>query len=185
MRRAAGPAAILLAILAASWLLVIVQTSTAPAFPLFGVGPNLLLAALCCWAIERGPLETALAAAVSGILMGLLSFQGMAESVAALAPIALAAIWWSEARPRHGAAAGWPAAAALAAVASALHFTAHAVAVELETTGVNWIEAVRDVMLPGAAADALIALALYWPLRWSLRIARPLGQAAGPPAVLP
>lgn len=185
MRRAAGPALIVPAILAASWLLVIVQTSTAPAFPLFGVGPNILLAALCCWAIERGPLETALAAAVSGILMGLLSFQGMAESVAALAPIALAAIWWSGARPRHGAAIGWPAAAVLAAAASALHFTAHAVAVELETTGVNWIEAVRDVMLPGAAADALIALALYWPLRWSRRIARPLGEGADRTAALP
>ena len=157
-------------LIAVCWLLVIVQTSFAPAFPLFGVGPNLLLAVLCCWAIERGPGEAAAAVAVSGVLMGLLAFQGMAESVAALALVAFAALWWQRARPNDGIIAGWPAALALTAAASVPHFAVLAVAVELETTGVNWLEAVRDVMLPGVAANILVAVVAYWPARWSRRI---------------
>ena len=177
-------AASLAVLIAVCWLLVIAQTSFAPAFPLFGVGPNLLLAVLCCWAIERGPGEAAVAAAVSGILMGLLAFQGMAESVAALAPVAFAALWWSQVRPNDGATAGWPASLALVAVASMLHFVALAVAVELETTGVNWLEAVRDVMLPSVAANSLIAVFAYWPARWSRRI-RFGGDRRDRAAVLP
>jgi len=164
----------LAAIAAVCWLLVIVQTSAAPAFPLLGVGPNLLLAVLCCWAVERPPGDAVFAVAVSGVLMGLLAFQGMTESVAAFAPIALAAVWTERSRLPDRAVLRWPVVIALAAAASFLHFIVLAVAVELETSGVNWIEAMRDVMLPGLAANAIVAAVVYWPARWTRAVlARP------------
>ena len=137
--------------------LVLFQTSIAPLFEIFGVGPNLLLVSLCCLAILRDPQETMIAAPLAGLGMGLLAFQGIAESVAALAPIGFAALLWRGDPDRPH----WLAALLLTAAASALHFVVLAVAVELGTTGVNWIEAVRDVMLPGVAVNLLLTLPVY------------------------
>lgn len=168
-----NPALRLAAVAAVCWLLVIIQTSAAPAFPVLGVGPNLLLAVLCCWTVERSPGDAVFAVAVSGVLMGLLAFQGMAESVAAFAPIALAAAWLDRDRLPRRAVLRWPLAVALAAAASPLHFLVLAVAVEFETSGVNWIEAARDVMLPGAAVNAIAAALIYWPARWTRGVLAP------------
>ena len=142
--------------------LVLLQTSIMPLFEVLGVGPNLLLVALCCLAILRDPEEVMVAAPLAGIGMGLLAFQGVAESVAALAPIGFAAMFW-RGDEQHGPR--WLAALLLTAIASALHFVALAVAVELSTTGVNWLEAVRDVMLPSVAVNLIVAIPVYFVCR--------------------
>ena len=145
-------------ILAAVMLtLVLFQTSVAPLFEVFNVGPNLLLVSLCCLAILRDPRETMIAAPLAGLGMGLLAFQGAAESVAALAPIGAAAMFWRGDPNRPAILA----ALLLTALATALHFVVLAVAVELTTTGVNWLEAARDVMLPGMAVNVLLAIPVY------------------------
>ena len=64
--------------------LVLLQTSSIPAFELFGVAPNVLLVMLCCWAVVRDQEEAMLLVPLAGIFIGLLSFQGTAVSVAAL-----------------------------------------------------------------------------------------------------
>ncbi len=138
-------------------LLVLFQTSIAPVFDVFGVGPNLLLVVLCCIALLRDPEEIVVAAPLAGVGMGLLAFQGLAVSVAALAPIAFAAMLWSgqHSLPR------WLAVLLLIAFASVAHFGALAVAVEIETTGVNWVEAVRDVMLPSIVTNVVLGIPVY------------------------
>ena len=138
-------------------LLVLFQTSIAPVFDVFGVGPNLLLVVLCCIALLRDPEEVVLAAPLAGVGMGLLAFQGLAVSVAALAPIAFAAMLWSgqHSLPR------WLAVLLLIAFGSVAHFGALAVAVEIETTGVNWVEAVRDVMLPSIVTNVVLGIPVY------------------------
>lgn len=137
--------------------LVLFQTSVAPLFEVFGVGPNLLLVSLCCLAILRDPREALVCAPLAGLGMGLLAFQGVAESVAALAPIGGAAMFWRGGPNRPA----FLAALLLTALATALHFAVLAVAVELTTSGVNWLEAVRDVMLPGMAVNVLLAIPVY------------------------
>ena len=138
-------------------LLVLFQTSIAPVFEVFGVGLNLLLVVLCCIALLRDPEEVVVAAPLAGVGMGLLAFQGLAVSVAALAPIAFAAMLWSgqHSLPR------WLAVLLLIGFASVAHFAALAVAVEIETTGVNWIEAVRDVMLPSIVTNVVLGIPVY------------------------
>lgn len=142
-------------------MLVLFQTSISPAFDVFGVAPNLLLVMLCCLAVLRHPGEVLAAVALAGISTGLLAFQGMAESVAALAPIAFAAMWWSSVGRRPS----WLAALLLIAGASLAHFAALAVAVEIETTGVNWVEAMRDLALPSVLTNVLLGLPVYVAVR--------------------
>ena len=88
-------------------------------------------------------------------------FDAYLLSEALFVPLLVAALGCAALAAARPTAARFAAGAACAALA---------VAVELETTGVNWLEAVRDVMLPSVAANSLIAVFAYWPARWSRRI---------------
>lgn len=148
--------------------LVMFQTSAAPSFSIFGAAPQVVLVVLCCWAVVRPPSETLVMIPIAGIGLGLLAYQGMAESVAALAPIGFAALTWNlyrESRRSMPLALEWSAAIALIAAASVLHFTAHAIAVELSTSGVNWLAALRTVMLGGLLGNMLVGAVVFWFVR--------------------
>ncbi len=155
-------------LLAGLFVLVVFQTSAAPSFSIFGSGPQIVLIVLCCWATVRPPIETLVMIPLAGIGLGLLAFQGMAESVAALAPIGVAALtWrhWRESRRFTPIALEWAATIVLIVIASILHFGAHAVAVELSTTGVNWLAALRTVMLGGLLGNMLLGAVVFWFVR--------------------
>ena len=159
--------------------LVVFQTSAGPSFPIFGVGPQVVLVVLCCWAMVRPPVETLVLIPLAGIGLGLLAFQGMAESVAALAPIGFAALTRQLRRDSDAdlpLALEWAATIVLIGIASILHFTAHAIAVELTTTGVNWLAALRTVMLGGLLGNMILGAIVYWLVRI------PTSGAASPPA---
>lgn len=150
------------------FVLVVFQTSAGPSFPIFGVGPQVVLIVLCCWAMVRPPVETLVMIPLAGIGLGLLAFQGMAESVAALAPIGLAALsWnaWKESRGFTPLPLEWAVTIVLIGAASVLHFTAHAISVELATSGVNWLAALRTVMLGGVIGNMIIGAVVYWLVR--------------------
>ena len=53
----------------------------------------------------------------------------------------------------------------LIGAASILHFTAHAIAVELTTTGVNWLAALRTIMLGGVLGNMMLGAVVYWFVR--------------------
>lgn len=155
-------------LLSGLFVLVVFQTSASSSFPILGVGPQVVLIVLCCWALVRPPLETLVAIPLAGVGLGLLAFQGMPESVAALAPIGIAALTWDAWRRERGRiplAVEWAACVGLICVASVLHFTAHAVAVELSTTGVNWIAALRTVLVGGLVGNAIVGAVVYWIVR--------------------
>jgi hypothetical protein len=157
-----------LLLLGGLFVLVVFQTSAGPSFVIFGVGPQVVLTVLCCWAIVRPPVETLVLLPLAGIGMGLLAFQGMAESVAALAPIGLAALtWhaWKESRSYTPVPLEWAATIVLIGAATILHFTAHAIAVELTTTGVNWLAALRTVLLGGLLGNLVLGAIVYWLVR--------------------
>jgi len=159
--------------------LVVFQTSAGPSFPIFGVGPQVVLVVLCCWAMVRPPVETLVMIPLAGIGLGLLAFQGMAESVAALAPIGFAALTRQLWHDSHGAsplALEWAATIVLIAIASILHFIVHAITVELTTAGVNWLAALRTVMLGGLLGNMILGAVVYWLVRI------PTSRPASPPA---
>ena len=158
------------------FVLVVFQTSASPSFPIFGVGPQVVLVVLCCWAMVRPPVETLVLVPLAGIGLGLLAFQGMPESVAALAPIGFAALSRQLRREALGPsplALEWAATIVLVGIASILHFTAHAIAVELTTTGVNWLAALRTVMLGGMLGNMILGAVVYWFVRIPTSVAGP------------
>ena len=157
-----------LLLLSGLFVLVVFQTSASPSFAIFGVGPQVVLIVLCCWAMVRPPIETLILIPLAGIGSGLLAFQGMAESVAALAPIGLAALSWRARKESRGSAPlslEWAMTIALVGVASILHFTAHAISVELSTAGVNWLAALQTVMLGGVLGNMIVGAVVYWLVR--------------------
>ena len=169
-----------LVLLGGLFVLVIFQTSTAPAFPIFGVGPHLLLVVLCCWAIVREPREVLILTPLAGLGMGLLAYQGLAVSVAALTPIGLAGLWWWGRSDSTGRSLQfqaeptawlweWMVTIGVIAVCSAAHFTAHAIAVELTTTSVDWVEAVRTVLVGAVLGNMLLGAVVYWIVRLPTR----------------
>ncbi len=141
--------------------LVLLQVSAIPAFALFGVAPNLLLVVLACWVVVRGPSEAMILVPVAGLGIGLLTFQGMAESVAAFVPIVVVAALRTGQPPRGEYV--W--AMALVIIATVLHFTTIAAAIEVEGSTIDWFAAVTDVLVPSLITNLIIALVVYWLIR--------------------
>lgn len=142
--------------------LTLLQTSAIPAFELLGVAPNLLLVTLCCWAVVRDPREALLMAPLAGIWIGLLSNQGMAESVAAFVPLVVVASLRGPVIPPPNEYA-W--ALAVIIVATLLHFLAVAAALQLEGASIDWVAAVTDVAVPSVLTNVFIGAVVYWLVR--------------------
>ena len=153
--------------------LVLFQTSSADTFAFFRTAPHLLLVVLCCWATIREPEETLFLVPVCGVGVGLLGYQGLTESVAALAPIGLVAIWWSSRRAPVRPLWDWLATLAVVFAATLFHFAVSALAVELSAGGVGWISALRDVLLRELLVNLIIAAPVFWLVRLPTR---PRGQ---------
>ncbi len=154
--------------------LVLLQTSAVPAFELLGVAPNVVLVVLCCWVVVRGQSEAMVLVPLAGITIGLLSFQGMGESVAAFMPIVLLATLRRAMEPRSEYV--WT--LAIVIVATALHFVALAVAIEVEGSSIDWLAAATDVLVPSVLVNLLLALLVYWLVR--LPTPRPMPHVIQP-----
>ena len=149
--------------------LTLLQTSVVPAFQLLGVGSNLLLVVMCCWVVVRGAEEGMALVPLAGLMLGLLSFQGLATSVAALLPIiVLAAL-----RPHLGVRTTFGWALAVVVAATLAHFIIIALVLALGGNNINWLSAVLDVLLPSVLVNLIIAIPVYW-LIW-LPSPRPRG----------
>lgn len=141
--------------------LTLLQTSAIPAFELLGVAPNLLLVTLCCWAVVRDRREALVMVPLAGIWFGLLSNQGMAESVAALVPLVVVASLRVRIRPPSEYA--W--ALAVIIVATLLHFLAVVVTLQLEGASIDWVAAITDVAVPSVMTNLFLGAIVYWLVR--------------------
>ena len=150
--------------------LTLLQTAAVPAFQVLGVGSNLLLVVLCCWVIVRETEEGMVLVPLAGLLVGLLSLQELATSVAAFLPIiAIAAL-----RPhlRVHSTFGW--ALVVVVAATLAHFIIIALALELDGSNINWTSAILDVLLPTVLVNFVVTIPVYWLIWWSLPRPRPL-----------
>ena len=141
--------------------LTLLQTSAVPAFELLGVAPNLLLVTLCCWAVVRDREEALLLVPLAGIWVGLLSHQGMAESVAAYVPLIVVAGLRDQIRPPSEYA--WTLAVII--VATALHFFAVALALQIDRASLDWVVALTDVAVPSVLTNLFLGAIVYWLVR--------------------
>ena len=148
--------------------LVLLQVSAIPAFSLLGVAPNILLVVLTCWAIVRNQTEAMVLVPIAGISIGLLTLQGIAESVAAFVPIIMVTALRRELGPRSEYV--W--ALAVVIIVTMLHFAAVAISIETSGSGIEWIAAMTDRLVPSIITNLATAVFVYWLIR--LPTARPV-----------
>lgn len=150
--------------------LTLLQTSAVPAFELLGVGSNLLLVVLCCWVVVRGAPEGMVLVPLAGLMLGLLSFQGLATSVAAFLPIIVLAALRSQLGVRS--TFGW--ALAVVVAATLAHFIIIALVLALGGSNIDWAAAVLDVLLPTVLVNFVVAIPVYWLIWWPTSRPQPL-----------
>ena len=141
--------------------LTLLQTSAIPAFELLGVAPHVLIVALCVWAVVRDQREALVMVPLAGIWLGLLSHQGMAESVAAYVPLIVVAALRVQIRPPNEYA--WTLAVII--VATLLHFLAVAAALQIGGASIDWLAAITDVAIPSVLTNLFLGAIVYWLVR--------------------
>ncbi len=149
--------------------LTLLQTSAVPAFQLLGVGTNLILIVLCCWVVVRGQDEGFGLVPLAGIWMGLLSFQGLATSVAAFLPVIMLATL----RRPLGVQSEFGWALALVVAATVAHFVVIALVLEIGGSAIDWFAVTTDVLLPTVLVNLVVAVPVYLLIRLPTPRAKP------------
>jgi rod shape-determining protein MreD len=144
------------------WFAAVVQTSVMPAFPVFGVVPNLVLALAVCWAVARGQQEAMVIVPIAGVFLGLLGSQSVGVVVLAMAPIVLL----SELQALRLTPSNFLLTVAIVFLASVCYETVLLVGLLAQGETVDWPAAFLRVIVPTAIVSVLFTPPLYW-LVWS------------------
>ena len=144
------------------WLTALVQTSVMPAFPLFGVVPNLVLALAVCWTVVRGQQEAMIVVPIAGICLGLVESRPVGVALLAMTPVLLL----SELRALRLTPSEFLLTVALVFLSSLIYEMVILVALRLQGETVGWLDAFLRAVLPTAVLSVLFTPPLYW-LVWS------------------
>jgi len=140
----------------------LVQTSVMPAFPVFGVVPNLVLALAVCWTIVRGQQEAMVVVPVAGVCLGLFGSQPLGVTLLAMMPVVL----FAELRALRLTPSNFLLTVAIVFLSSMAYETVLLVALRVEGETVGWFAAFWRVVLPTGIVSVLFTPPLYW-LVWS------------------
>ena len=140
----------------------LLQTSFMPAFPVFGVVPNLVLALAACWTIIRGQQEAMVVVPLAGLCLGLGASQPIGVAILAVMPILLL----SEFAPLRLTPSNFLLTLALVFLSSLVYEIVLLVALLAQGETVGWLSAFTRAVLPTAIVSVLFTPPLYW-LIWS------------------
>ena len=144
------------------WLTAVVQTSVMPAFPVFGVVPNLVLALAVCWTVVRGQQEAMIVVPMAGVCLSLVGSQPLGVALLAMMPVLLL----SELRALRLTPSDFLLTVALVFLSSLVYEMVLLVALRLQGETVGWLTAFLRAVLPTAIVSVLFTPPLYW-LVWS------------------
>lgn len=147
-------------VLAAPLLLMtaLLQTSVMPAFPIFGVAPNLVLILLVCWTVARGQREAMIIVPIGGICLSLLGSQPVGVALLASTPVVLL----SELRTLRLTHSDFLLAVMLVFLSSLAYEAVFLVALRLQGETVGWFAAFLRVVLPTSIVSVLFTPPIYW-----------------------
>jgi len=140
----------------------LIQTSFMPAFPVFGVVPNLVLALAVCWTVVRGQREAMIVVPVAGLCLSFAGSQPVGVATLAAMPVLLL----SELRVLRLTPSDFLLTVALVFLSSLVYEAVLLVALRLQGETVGWLTAFMRVTLPTAIVSVLFTPPLYW-LVWS------------------
>jgi len=139
-------------------LTALVQTSVMPAFPIFGVSPNLVLVLLVCWTVVRGRQEAMVVIPIGGLCLSLLGSQPVGVALLAAVPVLLL----SEIGTLNLTPSKLLLALAVAFLSSLIYEAVLLVALRLEGDSVGWLAALVRVVIPTSIVNVVFTLPLYW-----------------------
>ena len=140
----------------------LVQASAMPAFPVFGVVPNLVLAVAVCWTVVRGQQEAMIVVPMAGLCLGLVGSQPLGVALLATTPVLL----FSELRTLRLTPSDFLLTVVIVFLSSMVYEMVLLVALRLQGETVGWFAAFLRVVLPTGIVSVLFTPPLYW-LVWS------------------
>jgi rod shape-determining protein MreD len=140
----------------------LVQTSVMPAFPVFGVVPNLVLVVAASWTVVRGQEEAMVIVPAAGLCLGLFGGQPLGVSLLAMVPVVL----FAELRALRLTPSNFLLTIIIVFLSSVLYEMVLLVALRAEGESVGWFAAFMRVVLPTAIVSVLFTPPIYW-LVWS------------------
>jgi len=140
----------------------LVQVSAMPAFPVFGVMPNLVLSLACCWMVVRGQEEAMIVVPMAGLCLGIFGSQALGVSLLAMMPVAL----FGELRVLRLTPSNFLLTVIIVFLSSMAYEIVMLVALRAGGESVGWIPAFVRVVVPTGIVSVLFTPPLYW-LVWS------------------
>ncbi len=137
------------------------QASFLPAFPIFGVVPNLVLVLATCWTIVRGQQEAMVVVPIAGLCLGLFGDQPLGLAVIALTPVVLLA----GIETLRVSRSDFVVTVIVVFLTSMIYEIFSLVALRLEGGSVSWIVAFVRIVAPVGLASVLFTPPLYWFVR--------------------
>ena len=139
----------------------LLQLAVMPAFTIFGVHPNLIIALLIAWMTARGPREALVMIPVAGFAIGLLDSQPLGLAMLALAPLTL----MTNVRELRLVDSDLLPAILLAVVATLVYETVILLSLVVRGERPEWVASILDVLVPAAIVNALILLPVFGLIR--------------------
>lgn len=142
---------------------IIAQVAIMPAFSIFGVQPNLVIVILVAWMATRGRREALVLIPIAGFAHGLLDSQPLGLAMLALAPLIL----MTEIRELRLVDSPLLPAIVLTMAATVVYESTIMVTLALTGESIEWIAAVRNVLVPAAIVNALLLIPVYGLVRFA------------------
>lgn len=139
-------------------LIALVQTSVMPAFPVFGVVPNLVLATAVCWTIVRGQDEAMVVVPMAGLILGIFVSRPLGVTVLAIMPVVL----FAELRALRLTPSNFLLTVAIVFLSSVLYEMVVLVSLRLQGESVGWLSAFVRGVVPTSIVSVLFTPPLYW-----------------------
>jgi rod shape-determining protein MreD len=142
-------------------LMALVQTSVMPAFPVFGVAPNLVLALAVCWTIVRGRAEAMVVVPMAGVFLGIFGSQPLGVSMLAIMPVVL----FAEVHALRLTPSNFLLTVAIVFLSSIVYEMVLLVALRLQGESAGWLPAFIRVVVPTGIVSVLFTPPVYWLVR--------------------
>jgi rod shape-determining protein MreD len=142
-------------------IVALIQASVLPAFPVFGVIPNLVLVLAVCWTVARGQQEAMVVVPLAGVCLGLVGDHPLGITLLATVPIVLLA----DIEVLRFARSEFVLTVVLVFFSTMIYELVLLVALRLQGGSVSWFAAFLRVVVPVGLASVLFTPPVYWLVR--------------------
>lgn len=140
---------------------VVSQVAIMPAFSIFGVQPNLVIAFLVGWMAVRGQREVLVLIPIAGFTLGLVDSQPLGLAMLALAPLTLL----TDFRELRLVDSDLLPAIFVIMAATVVYEGTLMLTLLVRGESLAWLASIVDVLVPAAIANALLLIPVYGLIR--------------------